>query len=178
MSGFDRDSSHLLEGSKDVLGGLVKKSEKRTSDRPQTSLLGLDSLAKEKKRQQEEKGGREFKKPRLGAAGSLGDTDVRISYGRTGKERNYRHSAVDTPSHPGGVSEAALERIQSRLKRDQRHGVYAESRSKDKSRSNGRSGEARGMDRGYETGRSDDWEKEPYFIVRNSSCTNIPYCLE
>ena len=52
------------------------------------------------------------------------------------QDRHYRASRVETPSHPGGVSEEALERIQSRLKRDQKGlGVYATSKDREKDRS-------------------------------------------
>lgn len=139
MSSFE-SSTHRLAGSTGQEGGgLIIKPKRQGTDRdsfkkpsaPRGSLLGLDVLARKKREERGEDVGFAEKRPRLEEEGLESyDRDVRISFGKTdhSKDRQYRSSRVETPSHPGGVSDEALERIQSRLKRDQRHGVFATSR--------------------------------------------------
>lgn len=139
MSSFE-SSTHRLAGSTGQEGGgLIIKPKRQGTDRdsfkkpsaPRGSLLGLDVLARKKREERREDVGFAEKRPRLEEEGLESyDRDVRISFGKTdhSKDRQYRSSRVETPSHPGGVSDEALERIQSRLKRDQRHGVFATSR--------------------------------------------------
>ena len=149
MSSFDR-SSHRLAGSTSETGGLIikkrQKSDIKKSDddgfkRPSGSLLGLDVLARRKRaeRELEEEGSsaRGEKRPRVDRTkDSFDDSGVRISFGRTdaSRERKYRTSLLETPSHPGGVSEQALEKMHSRMKRDQNHGLYASSSSSGRQR--------------------------------------------
>lgn len=139
MSSFE-SSTHRLAGSiGEEGGGLIIKPKKKDTNpdgfkkpsAPRGSLLGLDLLAKKKREERGENAGFAEKKPRFEEEGlSTYDSDVRISFGKThySRDRQYRSLRVETPSHPGGVSEEALERIQSRLKRDQKHGVYATSK--------------------------------------------------
>ena len=147
MSSFDR-STHKLEGSAgNQTGGLIiKKPSKNESEvefkrptiAPRTSLLGLDVLAKRRREQREAEEGN-FKEKRLKIDSRLGesvdlgdDSGARISFGKRelSKDRLYRSSRVDTPSHPGGVSEQALERIHDRVGRKEqlKQGLYATSR--------------------------------------------------
>ena len=139
MSSFE-SSTHRLAGSTGQEGGgLIIKPKRQGTDpesfkkpsAPRGSLLGLDVLARKKREQRGEDTGFTEKRPRLEEEG-LGnyERDVRISFGKTDhlRDRQYRSSRLETPSHPGGVSDEALERIQSRLKRDQRHGVFATSK--------------------------------------------------
>lgn len=56
--------------------------------------------------------------------------------------RHYRSARVETPSHPGGVSEEFWERSRQRERERREHGVYASSkeekdRKKEKSRDRG-----------------------------------------
>ena len=147
MSSFDRSAPHRLAGSGNEVGGLIikkkTKSDTGKSDddgfkRPSSSLLGLDALAKRKRAEKEvelEEGAtRGEKRPRIDKTRSLkdsfDDSGVRISFGRSDasrRERKYRSSLLETPSHPGGVSEQALEKMHSRMKKDQGHGLYATS---------------------------------------------------
>ena len=145
MSSFE-SSSHRLAGSGNEAGGLIIKkkqdSTRHKSDdsfkRPSGSLLGLDVLARRKRaeREAEESESRGEKRPRVEKnreKESYDDSGVRISFGRsdTARDRKYRSALVDTPSHPGGVSEEAMEKIHSRMKRDQGQGaLYATSSSR------------------------------------------------
>ena len=143
MSSFDR-STHRLAGSGNEAGGLIIKKKQdpnreksdETFKRPSGSLLGLDVLARRKRaeRDAEEGSVRGEKRPKIERKwgqrdSNYDDSGVRISFGRSdgAKDRKYRSSLLDTPSHPGGVSEQALEKMQSRLKRDQGQGLYASS---------------------------------------------------
>ena len=110
---------------------------------PRASLLGLDVLAKRKREEREAKGEAKFGEKRLKIArgGSSGleqysdDGSARVSFGKSTekqKDRLYRQSRVETPSHTGGVNEEVLDRIQQRLKRDRPSVVGAKSRDADK----------------------------------------------
>ena len=192
MSSFDR-STHRLAGSGNEAGGLIiKKKQDQDRDksdeafkRPSGSRLGLDVLARRKRaeREAEEGGVRGEKRPKIERKwdSKYDDSGVRISFGRSdgARDRKYRSALLDTPSHPGGVSEQALEKMQSRLKRDQGQGLYASSsgdgrgrerRDRDRElvtsergeRERGR-GRGRGDDRGEESQRrvrEREWEQE------------------
>lgn len=149
MSSFD-SSTQLLAGSGSESGGLILKSSKPKQStgsdndnkdahvfkKPTTSLLGLDRLARKKREEREADSTFAEKKPKLYVKGSQSedlDSDVRLSFGKasrsgdSSKDRRYRGTLVETPSHTGGVNEEALQRIHSRLVgQDQKaHGVYA-----------------------------------------------------
>ena len=60
---------------------------------------------------------------------------ARVSFGRSSekqRERTYRETRVETPSHTGGVNEEALDRIQQRLRRERQFAVGAKSRDSDR----------------------------------------------
>ena len=128
MASFS-DSTHRLAGSGSEVGGLIIKSKKKPDDKNSDStfkkpgsLLGLDILARRKReqRQSEEESSRTFseKKARLDRAQD-DDSDIRISFGRsdTSKDRQYRGVRTETPSHPGGVSDEALERFHKHIRK-------------------------------------------------------------
>ncbi|KAI8504571.1 Pre-mRNA-splicing factor ATP-dependent RNA helicase PRP16 [Branchiostoma belcheri] len=139
---FDDDPSlHRLEGSdgKEVGGLIIKKGPSTSDDKhtfkapaPRTSLLGLDKLAAQKRKEKEES--EEGKTPKRSKASSYNDDwdeediedekEDRHSFGSR-KDRHYRPARVETPSHPGGVSEEVREKLQKRQKEreDRRHGV-------------------------------------------------------
>lgn len=126
------DSTNHLVGSGSMAGGLIIKNKKTTEEKssepafkkPSGSLLGLDILAKRKR---EQRGGDEAsktlmeKKARVIKSEDDDDSDVRISFGRSdvSKGRHYRGLHADTPSHPGGVSDAALERFHHLVRKGQ-----------------------------------------------------------
>ena len=191
MSSFDR-STHRLAGSSNEAGGLIIKKKQdpnrdksdETFKRPSGSLLGLDVLARRKRAEREVEEGsvRGEKRPKIERKwdkkdSNYDDSGVRISFGRSdvAKDRKYRSALLDTPSHPGGVSEQALEKMQNRLKRDQGQGLYASSsggrgrerRERDQELISGREERERGRgredDRGEESRRrvrEREWEQE------------------
>lgn len=140
-------------------------SNSLTFKKPKTSLLGLDRLAaiKNKIREEEEvdkdKKWKEKKRSSFHKDDDDDDDDVDDDYDRRDyrgrdedtrhkkrkshkdlKERHYRVPQEETPSHPGGVSTAAKEKIQSRHNREKERGVYASSKDPNRSRS-GKSGD-------------------------------------
>ena len=140
MTEFD-PSTHCLSASEDdkPVGLILKKPAQ--SDHvfkvptARVSLLGLDKLAAEKRKRQQNdaKSTVEEKKQRTEDYDDLS----RVSFGRSGrKERNYRTTANETPSHPGGVSSEALKRIQDRQDHGKGKGVFASSSQQRKSGSN------------------------------------------
>ncbi len=195
MSSFDR-STHRLAGSGDESGGLIiKKKQDQTRDsksdetfkRPSGSLLGLDVLARRKRAEKDaEDGGSGVKRPRIERKwdkkdSNYDDSGIRLSFGRSdgARDRKYRSALSDTPSHPGGVSEQALEKMQNRLKRDQGQGLYASSSAEGRGREQRKErdreplssksererggGGGRGEDRGDESQRrvrEREWEQE------------------
>ena len=147
MSSFS-SPTHRLEGSGNEAGGLIVKKTRDKHDsssssddhvfkKPTMSLFGLDRLARKKREEREAECNFREKKPRK--SGSIlpeisDNPDARLSFGKGSRcggegtnERKYRSTQVETPSHTGGVSAEALERIQSRYsgKEQKSHGVYA-----------------------------------------------------
>ncbi len=130
MSSYPSSTRYHLAGSGSEVGGLIIKNkratEKKSSDsifkKPSSSLLGLDVLAKRKREErqvnQDSSGTFTEKKARINTSED-DDSDVRISFGRSdsSKDRQYRGTHVDTPSHPGGVSDEALERFHQHIRK-------------------------------------------------------------
>lgn len=105
------ESLHRLEGtSGDAPGGLILKKKETPGEFQfvKPSLLGLDKLAAEKRKQnrlisfqddEEEEGERSSEQSGSGGA----------------KERKYRRHNEETPTYTGGISEQARERMLERL---------------------------------------------------------------
>ncbi|XP_062584815.1 pre-mRNA-splicing factor ATP-dependent RNA helicase PRP16-like [Saccostrea cucullata] len=122
---------------------------------PKVSLLGLDRLAKEKRKAVE---GEETIKKKSKVSSYKDDVDDesesdeeeidenRDKHRKERKERNYRQSRIETPSHPGGISREARDRQKEKKQRDRDRGVHAS--SKDKHRD-----ERRERDRNYSRDR-------------------------
>lgn len=149
------ENVHRLEGISEQTGGLIIKKKPPTFKVPQASLLGLDRLAATRRREREEnarkisflgkedeneEGDKVFKEP---------------EEKHSGKERHWRSTKVETPSHTGGISNEARDRLIERLKRskEKEKGVYASSKEKDKHRS---SSEERDSERYRNKYREDD----------------------
>ena len=140
-TGFDDSSISRLEGSSDTGGGLIlrKSSDKSNSTTAEkVSLLGLQKLAQEKRRnRKDEVEMSTSKKPRLN---DWEDDDNGKQRTNSGKSRHYRTQMADTPSHPGGVSEEYKEKKRRRDERERalrKGGVYAETRKREKESSRG-----------------------------------------
>ncbi|KXZ50729.1 hypothetical protein GPECTOR_15g413 [Gonium pectorale] len=122
-------------------GGLLVRPKRPVfkAPPPRTSMLGLDKLAAQKRAELAE---RESKRVKLSydedapsprhsrqpdAGGGLGRLHPLRRWRRPG-ERRFRGQRVETPSHPGGVSTAALdsrEEARERLRARERNGLYA-----------------------------------------------------
>ncbi|KAJ8400510.1 hypothetical protein AAFF_G00396340 [Aldrovandia affinis] len=154
----DDASLHRLEGSDPDMdvGGLIVKKKSAAEEphvfrapTPRTSLLGLDLLAAQKRKEREaEEEDKKIKKSKVSSyrdwdegkedSGSDDEEDEEESGGDK-KERKYRVTGSETPSNPGGVSEEFRRKHQQREKERREHGVYASSkdekkRDKDKDR--------------------------------------------
>lgn len=149
MEDDDDSSVHRLEGtsSSSSSGGLVIKKSKTDSSSsfkvPKTSLLGLDKLAAEKRKQREDANRlisfkeSEYDDDRGGETPSkdfVFKTPSSTSFVKPTK--NIRSSNEETPSYTGGVSEEARNRAKEHSRKDR--GVHYNSRessSKDRKRS-------------------------------------------
>uniref|UniRef100_A0A8C6SWV4 RNA helicase n=1 Tax=Neogobius melanostomus TaxID=47308 RepID=A0A8C6SWV4_9GOBI len=151
---MDEDvSMHRLAGSdpSSQVGGLIVKKKSAASEAhvfraptPRTSLLGLDLLAAQKRKEREIKekadGSDEERNKKKSKVSSYKDWDEGKSDSGsdeddedekikdTGKERKYRTTGSETPSNPGGVSEEFRRRHEQREKDRREHGVYASSK--------------------------------------------------
>ncbi|KAG0033593.1 DEAH-box RNA helicase prp16 [Podila clonocystis] len=131
-------------------GGLLKKAKPSGDERavfkvpavPKgVSRLGLDKLAKEKRDERERAAQSDAKKIKLQEddSRSSGDVDMQGASDSSHKDRSsedesdnrsmrvleprYRTKRMETPSHPGGVSQDALRRVEERKNRA-RGGLY------------------------------------------------------
>ena len=132
------DDIHRLEASEQTPGGLIikkKEGDKKKDDvfKVPSSKFGLDLLAKKLKKERES-----------GLLMSFRDhddeTDEKLADGNDdklkdekaeSKVKNYRSSNVETPSHPGGVTDSVRERYKDRIS-DKSKGIYASSKDKER----------------------------------------------
>lgn len=150
----DDPSVHRLEASAPSTGGLVIKKSSTSSSAtfkiPKPSLLGLDALAAQKRRERDEAQRRiSFKETdeeepsaqqELSTNATSSDDQHKIN-----ANRNYRSNRIETPSHTGGVSDKARSRIQQ-LSEKERRGVYVTTRDDDQRRQRNSSGSKRRED--------------------------------
>lgn len=143
MSEKEDPSVHRLEASAPASGGLVikkKDSAESTFKVPKASLLGLDRLAAQKRKEREEQTRLiSFKDTEYDddASSSTADhsgikTPELSSVHKL--SRNYRESKSETPSHGGGVSNKARERL-AELSEKEKRGVYVSSKDEKRNRS-------------------------------------------
>lgn len=122
--------SEVLEPEPVRPGGLVQDDKRHTFRQPakpiepptpRGSLLGLDQLAREKREQQASENGPR-KKPRTND-----DAVFKVPSLPTSRANTTRHRGEETPSHPGGLSDVARQRLdEHRKSRDrQREGITA-----------------------------------------------------
>uniref|UniRef100_A0A671XQV8 Pre-mRNA-splicing factor ATP-dependent RNA helicase PRP16 n=1 Tax=Sparus aurata TaxID=8175 RepID=A0A671XQV8_SPAAU len=182
----DDVSMHRLEGTDpdSQVGGLIVKKKSAAAEphvfrapTPRTSLLGLDLLAAQKRKERESKeladasaDDRQNKKSKVSSykdweegksdSGSDEEDDEDESSSAQ-KERKYRVTGSETPSNPGGVSEEFRRRHKQREKDRREHGVYASSKE-DKNRERDRDRERsrdKGRDRRSERERGERSER-------------------
>ncbi|KAI8060436.1 hypothetical protein BC940DRAFT_246446 [Gongronella butleri] len=122
-------SEEVLVLGNQLPGGLLtrNKSSKDDADRPvfkapapKSSLLGLDTLARRKREAAEAKGSSTDKKIKVAATDNWDDDNVSSNDNESLPTRHgkYRQHRMETPSHPGGVSDQALRRIEDRRRRE------------------------------------------------------------
>ncbi|XP_061820017.1 pre-mRNA-splicing factor ATP-dependent RNA helicase PRP16 isoform X1 [Nerophis lumbriciformis] len=159
----DDESMHRLEGSdpKEQVGGLIVKKKSAAAENhvfraptPRTSLLGLDLLAAQKRKERESKEqndgsgeDRDRKKSKVSSykdweenksdSGSDDDEDDEKNSQDKKENRKYRMSGSETPSSPGGVSDEFRRRHQQREKDRREHGVFISSKE-DRNRDKGK----------------------------------------
>ncbi|XP_043099200.1 pre-mRNA-splicing factor ATP-dependent RNA helicase PRP16 [Puntigrus tetrazona] len=175
---MDEDCSlHRLEGSDPSVqvGGLIVKKKSASSEQhvfrapaPRTSLLGLDLLAAQKRKEREgkERLDDQPKKSKVSSykdweegksdSGSDDENQEDGDIKNRKKERKYRVTGSETPTNPGGVSEEFKQKHQQREKDRREHGVYASSKE-DKSRDKDRS---RDRDKDHDRYRDRDRRKD------------------
>lgn len=143
MSEDDDRAVHRLEASAPATGGLVikkKDANEPTFKMPKPSLLGLDRLAEQKRKE------REDQKRLISFKDSEYDDDVSSTPDQNAMKtpdhesvhklnRQYRELKDETPSHGGGVSDKARDRLAERIEKDRR-GVYVSSKDEKKNRQN------------------------------------------
>uniref|UniRef100_A0A8B9KZE3 RNA helicase n=1 Tax=Astyanax mexicanus TaxID=7994 RepID=A0A8B9KZE3_ASTMX len=151
---FDDASLHRLAGSDPgaQVGGLIVKKKSAAAEQhvfrapaPRTSLLGLDLLAAQKRKEREGKeqlnaelDDQRSKKSKVSSykdweegrsdSGSDEEDDEGGKSRNGRKERRYRTTGSETPSNPGGVSEEFRKKHQQRERDRREHGVYASSK--------------------------------------------------
>lgn len=120
---------YRLEGAIETKGGLiVKKKQTSTFKVPQPSLLGLDRLAAQKRKEREE-----FARK---MSFSIEEEESSCSREASKLERNdrrkFRSPQEETPTYTGGISQEARARLIERANRNKEKGVFATTKSESK----------------------------------------------
>ncbi|KAK7867570.1 hypothetical protein R5R35_004320 [Gryllus longicercus] len=158
---------YRLENKNDEPCGLIVRKKVPSEDdtfkvpAPRTSLFGLDKLAaqrrKEKELGNEEKKSKEMSFRDDEEGGQEIDNNTAKKGHSQAKERHYRSSQEETPSHTGGISKEARERMIERLQRNKERGVHAS--SKDRRKDHEKYGEDRSRRRDDRHRRSRDHDR-------------------
>lgn len=163
------DDVHRLEAPEPQPGGLFikkKDAEKKKDDLfkiPYASKFGLDILAKKLKKERESGLLMSFKDHddeldvKAETTESKDDDEV-FKVNAEPKSKNYRSSKVETPSHPGGVSQSVREHYKDRIS-DKSKGIYASTKDKDKERKSHKSSRDRYRDRDRKRSKYDRSER-------------------
>jgi pre-mRNA-splicing factor ATP-dependent RNA helicase DHX38/PRP16 len=135
---FPTTSNHVIEMDRLQSGlNIVKSTEAPPPS--STSRLGLDQLAEKKRAELANS-----KSDNSGPSTSKSDTSARPPVSTasmsdtSARQRQYRQQRVETPSHPGGLSQQAAERLQ-RSRRSDEGGLSYRSSGKSSSSSSSRS---------------------------------------
>lgn len=139
MENYKESTTDRLEGSAPTTGGLILKKDSKspTFKVPKPSILGLDRLAAQKRKEREEAKrlisfkDNEFDDNSQGSAAAavsiVKERDVTFKVPDHKLSRQYRESKVETPSHTGGVSDTARNRLMEHYDKSKR-GVYVSSK--------------------------------------------------
>lgn len=173
----DDPTLHRLEASAPATGGLVLKksgdSDASNFKVPKPSLLGLDKLAAQKRKEREDQNRLiSFKDNEYDddAGGSSAAATPEHSSQKTPDQssvhklnRQYRELQTETPTHTGGVSEKARDRL-AKLSEKEKRGVYVS--SKDEKRSRHKDDNERNYDRRERDGRRRDKDRDKEYSRR------------
>lgn len=146
----DDEGVYRLEGVEAKEGGLIirKKPEPQGSFQfkvPKTSLFGLDKLAALRRKEREALEGTEPKKLKE----NNDESKPHFSKPEKLADRHYREKYDETPTHTGGVTKEAKERMEER-NRDKKRGIFVSSdvkKNKEIERGDMRKEEKRDRDR-------------------------------
>lgn len=140
MDPEDDPSVHRLEASAPATGGLVlkkKDADTSTFKVPKPSMLGLDRLAAQKRKEREDqKRLVSFKDNEYDDETATPDHNTVKTPDMTSVHklsRNYRESKSETPSHGGGVSDKARDRL-AKISEKEKRGVYVSTKDEKRSR--------------------------------------------
>ncbi|XP_067014242.2 pre-mRNA-splicing factor ATP-dependent RNA helicase PRP16 [Anabrus simplex] len=161
----DEKNVYRLENSeKNETVGLVVRKKSNSNPifkvpAPRPSVLGLQRLA-EKIREEES----ENKVSRIHSYTGSDEGNDSDSFSKKlhkhVKERHYRPSVEESPSHTGGISKEARDRLVERLQKNRERGVHASTKEKEKERRKREN--SRDRDRGRDRRRhSRDRERSP-----------------
>lgn len=135
---MEEDGVHRLEGtSGNEQGGLIiKKKKDATFKIPKPSLLGLDRLAAEKRKEKEDAARKmSFSMEDENISDSPRSDSQKATVEKSKDERKFRSPAEETPTYTGGVTREAQERLLEREKnRYKEKGVYATTKEKNRDR--------------------------------------------
>lgn len=132
---MEDDGLHRLEGTTgNEQGGLIiKKKKEPTFKVPKPSLLGLDRLAAQKRKEKEDAA----RKMSFSMDDESGDSssELKSSEKKTKDDRKFRPPSDETPTYTGGVSKEARERLLEReVDRYKEKGVFATTKDKHRDR--------------------------------------------
>lgn len=174
------DNVHRLEAPEQKPGGLfIKKkenSDKNDVFKVPISKFGLDVLARKLKKERESGLLTSFRdhddetEAKVDSEESKHD-DAKFKGKSETKNKNYRTSKTETPSHPGGVSRSVRDHYRDRIS-DKSKGIYASTKDKDR-KSHKSSNRDRDRDRERKRSRYDrndrsDRERSDYRKDRSS----------
>ncbi|KAK7688261.1 Pre-mRNA-splicing factor ATP-dependent RNA helicase PRP16 [Cerrena zonata] len=132
--------SEVLAPDTPRAGGLVRNDAQHTFRRPakpiepptpRTSILGLDRLAREKREAAAANGEGSRKKPKLDGDGP--EPMFKVPSLPVSRSTNMRQRGNETPSHPGGLSDIARQRLEERRKNreNQKEGIAAKNQPRE-----------------------------------------------
>lgn len=117
----ENDGVYRLEGIKETRGGLiVKKKPICTFKVPQPSLLGLDRLAVQKRKERDEVARKMSFEIEEESNICKDSSNVHST-----NKRKFRSPQEETPTYTGGISQEAKQRVNERLNRIKEKGFYA-----------------------------------------------------
>ncbi|XP_044732439.1 pre-mRNA-splicing factor ATP-dependent RNA helicase PRP16 isoform X2 [Chrysoperla carnea] len=134
MNPDEDESVHRLEGISNQKGGLIIKKKQPTFKVPQPSLLGLDKLAAQRRKERELENARKIsfsnKDDDDSSSSSDSSGDEKLQESEKKSKRNYRLTYNETPTYTGGISKEAKDRLLDRLAKNREKGVYASTKDK------------------------------------------------